>query len=76
MGEAGQAESLPPVTPAYESGHAGDAAYLSNGIVISGGGEGFGAAAFMQPEMPSMRQIRIVRQVWKGITPRYRRLRE
>jgi hypothetical protein len=29
--------SLPPVTPAYESGHAGDAAYLSNGIVISGG---------------------------------------
>lgn len=29
--------SLPPVTPEYESGHAGDAAYLSNGIVISGG---------------------------------------
>ena len=29
--------SLPPVTPDYESGHAGDAAYLSNGIVISGG---------------------------------------
>jgi hypothetical protein len=29
--------SLPPITPTYESGHAGDAAYLSNGIVISGG---------------------------------------
>ncbi|HEX4897623.1 MAG TPA: pilus assembly protein TadG-related protein [Candidatus Limnocylindrales bacterium] len=29
--------SLPPITPVYESGHAGDAAYLSNGIVISGG---------------------------------------
>ena len=29
--------SLPPLTPVYESGHAGDAAYLSNGIVISGG---------------------------------------
>jgi hypothetical protein len=29
--------SLPPVTPVYESGHPGDAAYLSNGIVISGG---------------------------------------
>ncbi|HLA15591.1 MAG TPA: pilus assembly protein TadG-related protein [Candidatus Limnocylindrales bacterium] len=29
--------SPPPITPVYESGHAGDAAYLSNGIVISGG---------------------------------------
>lgn len=27
---------LPPTTPVYESGHAGDPAYLSNGILISG----------------------------------------
>jgi hypothetical protein len=33
----GVVASLPAVTPVYESGHAGDAAYLSNGIVISGG---------------------------------------
>jgi Putative Flp pilus-assembly TadE/G-like len=29
--------SLPPSTPVYESGHAGDPAYLEHGILISGG---------------------------------------
>ena len=29
--------ALPPATPVYESGHAGDPAYLTNGILISGG---------------------------------------
>jgi hypothetical protein len=29
--------SLPPLTPVYESGHAGDPAYLKHGILISGG---------------------------------------
>ena len=29
--------SLPPTTPQYESGHAGDPVYLTNGILISGG---------------------------------------
>jgi len=29
--------SLPPTTPVYESGHAGDPTYLINGIVFSGG---------------------------------------
>ena len=28
--------SLPPATPVYESGHAGDATYLYNGILVSG----------------------------------------
>jgi hypothetical protein len=28
--------SLPPATPAYESGHSGDPEYLSNGILVSG----------------------------------------
>ncbi len=33
----GVVATLPPTTPTYESGHAGDTAYLSEGIVISGG---------------------------------------
>jgi len=33
----GVVASVPPSTPAYESGHAGDPAYLRNGILISGG---------------------------------------
>lgn len=33
----GVVASLPPATPEYESGHAGDPAYLVNGILISGG---------------------------------------
>ncbi len=33
----GVVPSLPPATPVYESGHSGDASYLSNGIIISGG---------------------------------------
>lgn len=33
----GVVPSLPPDTPVYESGHSGDASYLSNGIIISGG---------------------------------------
>jgi Flp pilus assembly protein TadG len=32
----GVTPTLPPTTPVYESGHAGDAAYLINGIVFSG----------------------------------------
>jgi len=32
----GVVASLPPTTPVYESGHAGDPSYLSNGILISG----------------------------------------
>ncbi|MEO7665241.1 MAG: pilus assembly protein TadG-related protein, partial [Candidatus Limnocylindrales bacterium] len=33
----GRVAALPPATPVYESGHAGDPAYLRNGILISGG---------------------------------------
>ena len=33
---SGVAPSLPPTTPVYESGHAGDPEYLINGILISG----------------------------------------
>lgn len=33
----GRVAALPPATPAYESGHAGDPAYLYNGILVSGG---------------------------------------
>ncbi len=33
----GVVAALPPATPVYESGHAGDASYLRNGILISGG---------------------------------------
>ncbi|MBI2762222.1 MAG: hypothetical protein HYX54_00465 [Chloroflexi bacterium] len=33
----GVVASLPPSPPVYESGHAGDPVYLSNGITISGG---------------------------------------
>jgi hypothetical protein len=32
----GSSPQLPPVTPVYETGHAGDPAYLTNGILISG----------------------------------------
>lgn len=32
----GVVPALPPTTPAYESGHAGDPVYLTNGILISG----------------------------------------
>jgi uncharacterized repeat protein (TIGR01451 family) len=33
---SGVAPALPPATPAYESGHAGDPVYLTNGILITG----------------------------------------
>jgi uncharacterized repeat protein (TIGR01451 family) len=33
---SGVPPSLPPTTPTYESGHAGDPEYLTNGILISG----------------------------------------
>jgi uncharacterized repeat protein (TIGR01451 family) len=33
---SGISPTLPPATPVYESGHAGDPAYLINGILISG----------------------------------------
>jgi len=33
----GKAAALPPDTPVYASGHAGDPIYLTNGILISGG---------------------------------------
>jgi hypothetical protein len=33
----GKAAALPPDVPVYESGHAGDPIYLTNGILISGG---------------------------------------
>jgi hypothetical protein len=33
----GKSAALPPDTPVYESGHAGDPAYLTNGILINGG---------------------------------------
>ncbi|HEX5589428.1 MAG TPA: pilus assembly protein TadG-related protein, partial [Candidatus Limnocylindrales bacterium] len=33
----GVVAALPPATPVYESGHAGDPDYLTNGILISGG---------------------------------------
>ncbi|MEK6720547.1 MAG: pilus assembly protein TadG-related protein [Chloroflexota bacterium] len=33
----GVTPTLPPVTPVYEAGHAGDPLYLSNGILITGG---------------------------------------
>jgi hypothetical protein len=36
-GPNGVVAPLPPATPVYESGHSGDPAYLSNGILISGG---------------------------------------
>src|SRR6188474_3004496 len=34
---SGVSPSLPPTTPVYVSGHAGDPEYLINGILISGG---------------------------------------
>src|SRR5262245_6629633 len=34
---SGTAPALPPATPVYETGHAGDPDYLINGILISGG---------------------------------------
>src|SRR5262245_43451851 len=34
---SGAAPTLPPTTPVYESGHAGDPEYLINGILIAGG---------------------------------------
>lgn len=34
---SGVAPALPPTTPVYESGHAGDPTYLINGILFSGG---------------------------------------
>jgi putative Flp pilus-assembly TadE/G-like protein len=34
---SGVAPSLPPATPVYETGHAGDPEYLINGILITGG---------------------------------------
>ncbi len=33
----GRVPPLPPTTPAYESGHAGDPSYLVHGILVSGG---------------------------------------
>jgi len=37
-GPNGVVPALPPDTPVYENGHAGDPSYLANGILISGGG--------------------------------------